>query len=196
MAQYFENDQHIKSEIKKTTFLIRNHEYVFYTDNGVFAKKGLDLGTHLLLESVLNQNISGRVLDLGCGYGPIGIVLKHEFPDACIDMTDVNLRALELARKNVQENKVDVHIFESYGYEKIDEKYQYIISNPPIRVGKKVLYDLLIGAKEYLVANGELWIVIHKDQGAKSTLKELEKYYQVEVVNKSHGFFIIVARNN
>lgn len=196
MAHYFENDENLKSEIKKTTVPIRNREYIFYTDHGVFARKGLDLGTHILLDTVPIEKLEGNVLDLGCGYGPIGIVVKKECPKVNVDMVDINLRSLSLARKNASTNDVEVAIFESNGYEKVTKKYNYIISNPPIRVGKEVLYRLLIEAKNHLIPNGELWIVIRKEHGAKSTIKELEKYYKVEMKNKSHGFFIICARTD
>lgn len=188
MSHYFTNDDSIKSEIKKIDVRLKNHSLSFYTDNGVFSKKGLDFGTRTLLESL--TPISGDVLDLGCGYGPIGIYVKKEFP-VTVDMIDINKRSLDLARKNAVLNGVDVHIIESNGYENIDKKYDYIITNPPIRVGKKILYSLLLEAKHYLKENGELWFVIHKDQGAKTVVKDMENTYQVEIINKNKGFYII-----
>lgn len=193
MGHYFENDADLKSDKRKTKIRIRNLEYTFYTDSGVFAKKGLDLGTHILLDAIPLEKWSGNILDLGCGYGPIGICIKKERPSVMVDMTDVNERALSLALENAKSNNVNVNVFESNGYEKIDKKYDVIVSNPPIRVGKEILYQLLFGAKEHLKDLGELWIVIHKDQGAKSTAKALEKEYEVEIKNKSRGFFIIRA---
>ena len=196
MSHYFENDETLKSEIKKTIFHIRNHEYTFYTDHGIFSKKGLDFGTRSLLETIPFENLKGDILDLGCGAGPIGICLKKEVTDIHVDMIDINTRALSLATKNATENQVSVNIFLSNGYSNITKKYDYIITNPPIRVGKQILYGLLIDAKKHLKEHGELWFVIHKDQGAKSTVKELQKYYEVEVKNKNKGFFIIRAGNN
>lgn len=194
MGHYFTNDEALKSEVKETKIHIINRAYVFYTDHGVFARNGLDFGTHLLLDTVLKEKISGDVLDLGCGYGPIGVVIKKEREDTQVDMIDVNLRSMALSCKNAEANGVDVHVFESDGYEKIDRTYDYIISNPPIRVGKKKLYELLFGAKDHLKPGGALWIVIHKDQGAKSTCDALKKEYEVEIKNKDKGFFIICAR--
>jgi len=188
MSHYFTNDDSIKSEIKKVNVRLKNQSLSFYTDNGVFSKKGLDFGTRSLLETL--EPIQGDVLDLGCGYGPIGIYLKKEFP-VTVDMVDINKRSLELARKNAVLNEVDVHIIESNGYENITKKYDYIITNPPIRVGKKILYSLLLDAKEYLKENGQLWFVIHKDQGAKTLAKDMEQTYKVEIVNKNKGFYII-----
>lgn len=193
MGHYFENNEDLKSDIKKTSVRVLDREYTFYTDNGVFAKKGLDYATHLLLDTIGIRKLKGSILDLGCGYGPIGIVTKKEAIDVMVDMIDVNDRALGLAKKNAEANNVDVSIFHSDGYKEITKKYNYIISNPPIRVGKKKLYELLFEARNYLLPGGELWIVIHKDQGAKTAIKDLSQNYKVETVNKDKGFFIIKA---
>lgn len=195
MAHYFTNDENIKSDIKKHQVMIKNDNFEFFTDNGVFSKKGLDFGTRTLLENLPLEKISGRVLDFGCGYGPVGIYVKSK-TNANVDMIDVNERAIFLAKQNANLNHVDVSIFQSDIYSNVDKKYDYIISNPPIRVGKEILYKILFGAKEYLKKDGELWIVINKDQGAKSVMKDLEKEYTVNLVCKNKGFFIIVAKNN
>lgn len=193
MAHYFENDKNLKSEMREHQIKIFSKSYTFITDHGVFSKEGLDFGTRTLLETVPLTEIKGNVLDLGCGYGPIGIILKDQ-TNSEIDMSDVNLRSLHLARMNALKNNVNVNIFESNGYENIMGKYDYIITNPPIRVGKKILYELLFKAKEHLNENGELWLVINKDQGAKSLARDLEKEYEVEIVNKNKGFYIIKAK--
>ena len=192
MAHYFTND-YVESKEIKTKTKINDIEFTFITDNGVFAKKGLDFGTKLLLSNL--KNIKGKVLDFGCGYGPIGIYISKVF-NCDVDMIDINLRALNLSKKNAKENKVTVNVFESNIYSNITKKYDYIITNPPIRVGKKMLYEILIGAKQHLKENGELWLVIHKDQGAKTLSKELEKYYKIEIKDKNKGFYIICAYNN
>jgi 16S rRNA (guanine1207-N2)-methyltransferase len=161
----------------------------------VFSKKGLDFGTKSLLESLDINNINGDILDFGCGYGPIGIYIKSN-ANCNVDMIDINERALNLAFKNAKLNNVQVNIFESDIYSNVDKKYDYIITNPPIRVGKKILYEILIGAKEHLKENGHLIFVINKDQGAKSTMKDMEKYYNVNLINKNKGFFIIDCENH
>ena len=102
------------------------------------------------------------VLDFGCGYGPIGIYIAKN-TNANVDMIDINERALKLSKDNAKINKVDVNIFESDIYTNITKKYDYIITNPPIRVGKKILYKILIGAKDYLKKEGHLIFVINKD---------------------------------
>lgn len=195
MAHYFENDENIKTEESKKEVIIGGKRYQFITDNGVFSKKGLDFGTRTLLESLDLSRINGNVLDMGCGYGPIGIFVSKN-TDSTVHMVDVNNRSLGLAVKNAELNKVNVQIYESNAYENITEKFDYIISNPPIRVGKKILYSILFDAKKYLNINGELWIVIHKDQGAKSLMKDLEKEYDVTLITKNKGFYIICCVNN
>ena len=110
-------------------------------------------------------------------------------------MIDINKRALNLAKKNAKLNNVDVMIFESNIYEQVTKKYDYIITNPPIRVGKVILYEILINASNYLKENGHLIFVINKDQGAKSVMRDMEKYYNVKLVVKNKGFFVIDCQN-
>ena len=114
--------------------------------------------------------------------------------NAEVTALDINERSLSLAKKNAELNKVNIDFLLSNGYENVEETYDYIITNPPIRVGKKVLYDLLFQAKNYLKENGELWLVIHKDQGAKSLAKDLEKEYTVETKTREKGFYILCAK--
>lgn len=189
MAQYFENDENLKSERKEKKVYINNEDFSFLVDNGVFSKSGLDFGTRTLLENVNIENKD--VLDIGCGYGPIGIYLAK---DNNVDMCDVNKRALGLARDNLKLNKVSANVFESDLYENIDKKYDVIISNPPIRVGKTILYKLLFEAKDHLKKDGELIIVINKNQGAKSVLKDLNETYDATLVKKHKGFYVISAK--
>ena len=194
MHQYFEDNTDLKSEIKEVKENIGNKTYTFKTDNGVFSKKGLDFGTRTLLETIPIEEIKGKVLDIGCGYGAIGIFVASN-TEAVVDMTDINSRSLELAKKNVILNNVRANVQYSNIYKDITDKYDYIITNPPIRVGKKVLYEILFKAKEHLKDNGELWLVINKDQGAKSLLKDLSETYEVSLVTKNKGFYIIKAIN-
>lgn len=195
MSYYFDKNTNVESKEIITKAVISGKSYTFKTDNNVFSKKGLDFGTRTLLESLDIDDISGDVLDFGCGYGPIGIYIKSN-TSANVDMLDINERALKLARENAILNKVEVNIFESDLYSNVFKKYDYIVSNPPIRVGKEILYKILFGAKEYLKENGQLWIVVNKNQGAKTLAKELEKQYKVKIVCKNKGFFIICATNN
>lgn len=195
MAHYFENDESLKSNIKEIKVYINNQPYIFATDNGIFSRKGLDFGTRTLLENIDIKKISGNVLDFGCGYGAIGIYVAKN-TNANVHMIDINKRSLKLAFKNADINHVNVKIYESNIYENVKDKFDYIITNPPIRVGKKILYQILFSAKNILNDNGELLLVINKDQGAKSLMKDLEKVYKVELIAKNKGFYVIRAINN
>lgn len=189
---YFDYDESLNSNEQIHRIKIKDKNYNFITDNGVFSKRGLDFGTRTLLETIPVEIVTGKILDIGCGYGPIGIYIKSNC-DSEVDMIDINDRSINLAIKNAKLNNVNVNIFKSNGYENIKDKYNFIISNPPIRVGKKILYELLFKAKEYLKPDGELWIVVNKNQGAKSLIHDLEKEYNVEVIRKNKGFYVIKA---
>lgn len=192
MSHYFTND-HVKSNEHEIDVIINNLKLKFIVDNGIFSKKGLDFGTRTLLENIDIKKIKGNVLDFGCGYGPIGIYI-NKITKANVDMIDINKRALALAKRNAKLNDVNVNVFESNIYENISEKYNFIITNPPIRVGKKLLYEILFDAENHLKENGELWLVINKNQGAKTLAKDLEQTYDVTIVTKNKGFYIICAK--
>jgi len=194
MSHYFTNDE-IKSNEKIYVTKINDIELKFYTDNGVFSKNKLDFGTRTLLENLEIDRFRGKILDFGCGIGPIGIYLSLKTKEK-IDMIDINKRSISLAIKNSKLNNANTNIFESNIYEKINKKYDFIVSNPPIRVGNKVLYKILFEAKEHLNENGELWIIINKDQGAKTITKKLEQFYDVTIVEKNKGFYVIKAVNH
>lgn len=194
MSHYFTNDE-IKSNEKIYVTKINDIELKFYTDNGVFSKNKLDFGTRTLLENLEIDRFRGKILDFGCGIGPIGIYLSLKTKEK-IDMIDINKRSISLAIKNSKLNNANTNIFESNIYEKINKKYDFIVSNPPIRVGNKVLYKILFEAKEHLNENGELWIIINKDQGAKTITKNLEQFYDVTIVEKNKGFYVIKAVNH
>ena len=189
MAFYFDNKPKSISKENLIRCEINGNIYNFYTDNDVFSKKYLDFGTRTLLEAIDISEIKCDVLDFGCGYGPIGIIIKSKC-DCNVDMVDINSRAINLAVKNAKLNRVDVNIFESDIYSNVDKKYNYIITNPPVRVGKKILYEILFGAKDYLKEDGSLYLVINKDQGAKSLKKDLEECYKVTTLKKNKGFYV------
>ena len=194
MAQYFENAD-LPSKIEEYKTKIYNTEFTFKTDNGVFSKDKLDYGTRFMLETIPIKEIHGDVLDLGCGYGVVSIILSR-LTDASFDGVDVNKRALHLCEMNKNINfAYNTNFFESDVYENIDKKYDYIITNPPIRAGKEVVYKMLGEAKNHLKKDGKLYFVIRKEQGAKSCIKYLEKLYDLEVLDKSKGFFIISCKS-
>ena len=190
MGQYFTNEK-LPSNVRKTECFVLGNKFTFLTDNGVFSKDGLDFGSRLLLETIPLEEVGGKILDMGCGYGVFGIILS-KITSSYVDMVDVNLRALHLAERNAKSNGVsNVNIFESNVYENVSGKYSTIVTNPPIRAGKKVVYDILMNAKDYLEENGKLFLVIRKEQGAKSLIVDLKKIYTVEVLEKSKGFYIL-----
>lgn len=197
MEQYFTNNPNLKSELRTIIYKYKGYELTFYSDNGVFSKDKLDYGSNLLLDTIfkyINKD-NLKILDVGCGYGFLGVSLS-KIKNAQVTMCDVNKRALHLAEKNAEANGVKdlCQVIESNMYEHITDRYDLIITNPPIRAGKEVVYGILDGARDRLEVDGELWMVIRKDQGAKSTITHLENIYNVEVVTKSKGFYIIKAK--
>ena len=155
--------------------------------------KQLDLGTEILLKTFEFSNPQEKsILDIGCGCGPIGIyLLKHGF---VVDMSDINKRAIHLTKRALKEQNLEANVIESNAYENINNKYDYIISNPPIRVGKEILYDIVMNAKSHLNKKGEVWLVVRKDKGAESLVRDMKKIYNtVEIVEKKKGYFIIKA---
>lgn len=192
MSQYFDNVD-LKSNIEKYKTRIFDKEFCFNTDNGVFSKSKLDFGTRCLLENLPLEEIKGEILEVGCGYGVIAIILTRIVDKIeSFDAVDVNKRALHLAEMNKKENFAPkVNFFLSDCYKNINKKYDVIISNPPIRAGKNIVYEIVMNARNYLKEDGKLFIVINKDQGAKSLYKDLEKVYKCELINKKKGFWII-----
>lgn len=191
MNHYFTNTdlEHNKKEIK---VIFKETKFTFFTDNGVFSKSGLDFGTRTLLENINFEELKGDILDFGCGYGPIGIILS-KLTNLEIDMLDINERSLDLAKQNSKLNNTKTNIFKSDIYENVTKKYDYIITNPPIRVGNEILHKILFEAKDHLKENGKMYLVVNKDQGAKSLAKKLENYYNVQIIGKNKGFFVILC---
>ncbi len=169
---------------------------MFKSDNGVFSKNKIDYASLFLVKTFLDYNKKdvNSILDIGCGYGFIGITLS-KILNKHVDMADINKRAVHLANMNKDINKVDADVFLSNIYENVSNNYDLIITNPPIRVGKIVLLEFLTGGLERLNKDGELWFVISKNQGASSVKKELEKISSCEVIAKSKGFWVILAKN-
>ncbi len=192
MSQYFDNDNNVKHNKKIIEFYFNDKKYNVYSDNGVFSKDRFDYGTRLLLDSIDISKLSGNVLDLGCGIGVVGIILGTINKNINIDMIDINERALSLVRDNLTLNKVKANVFSSDVYSNVNKKYDYIITNPPIRAGKEMVRSFLLGGYDYLNDNGMLYFVMRKDHGVKSMIKELEKIYNVTIVNKDKGFFVIL----
>ena len=191
MNQYFENNNNLKSDINKIDVKVKDINFSFYTDNGVFNKKGLDYGTRLLLENIDFTN-KNTFLDVGCGCGPIGIYISLLNNNYTVDMIDVNERAIHLTKMGIKLNKLtNANVFKSDVYSNINSKYDCIITNPPIHAGKEKVYEIIREAKNYLNKDGNIWIVIRKDQGAKSFIKDFNDIYNFEIITKDKGFYII-----
>ena len=175
----------------ETAYEYRGASLRFTTDAGVFSRGEVDFGTDALLNA-LPDEMKGRVLDLGCGWGAVGISVGKRYPDCEIVMSDVNRRALELAEQNAGANGVSVQIVESDGCESLEGPFEFIVTNPPIRAGKQVIYKMFADCENLLTPKGFLYLVIRKQQGAESALKYLKTVFTAaKVVEKSGGFWVI-----
>lgn len=193
MEHYFSEKTKTPSDPKRITLYFNKKGYPFITDRGVFSKDRLDFGTELLIKSSLNR-LEGEVLDLGCGYGPVGILVYLHLGIVC-HMSDVNQRALELAKKNLELNKAKGRVFYSDGFSKIDRSFDVILFNPPIRRGKEIIYPIFKEARQHLHPGGRLTIVIQKKQGMNSAKKRLEElFHSVVVLDKKAGYYVLEAR--
>ncbi|MBQ2835040.1 MAG: class I SAM-dependent methyltransferase [Clostridia bacterium] len=165
----------------------------FDTDAGVFSKQHVDPGSELLCKS-LPQELSGRVLDMGCGWGAMTVMTLAKCPGVTMTMADVNERALSLAVSNVAKNHMQAEAVLSDGFERIEGLFDAVITNPPIRAGKAVIYRMFEDAKAHLVPGGVLYLVIRKQQGAPSALKFLKSLYaKAEVIERDGGYWIIAC---
>lgn len=196
MDHYYSSNPSSKSEERILEYKIKDISLKFISDNGVFSKNHVDFATDLLLNAIASESINGKILDVGCGYGVIGITLAKLF-SVKVTMLDVNERALDLAKRNAEKNETnDIEIVESNGFENISQKYDIIVTNPPIRAGKEVIYKMYDDAKEHLNDGGAFYLVINKKHGAPTTMKHLKELFEeVEVIDKRAGFNVIKCKN-
>ena len=189
---YTENPNSAHDE-RRIALRALGNDLTFVTDAGVFSRDGLDRGTEVLLEAL--PPLEGRVLDLGCGWGAVGVALGKRYPALDIVMTDINSRAVELARRNLAENGVTAAVLQGDGFDAVEGRFDAIVTNPPIRAGKAVIYGLFARARDYLEPDGALYVVIRKQQGAPSALKYLKEVYaRAETVDRGSGFHVLRAR--
>ena len=197
MGHYFDENPEISSQVREISFTLFDKKYTYYTDNGVFSKSRIDEGTYIFLKVLVPLGLSGRILDLGCGYGPIGLTIAQNSNEARVDLADINSRALALASRSCAKLNLTnrVTCLQSDIYEKIEGPYDSIVVNPPIRAGKVVTYSMYSGARQRLIDGGSLYVVIRKKQGAESAFKYLETVFEnVSVLHKEKGYWIIQAR--
>ncbi len=192
---YEENQDGLHSNPTSFEFHFKNESFKFHTDDGVFSKKYIDYGSFVMLSTFLPNTINAPILDMGAGYGAIGIVLSRLY-DKPVLMAEINERAVGLIQKNIQENKVTAEALHSNLYSAIAEKevFSSIVTNPPIRAGKQVVFAIYEGAYQHLLAGGELWVVIQKKQGAPSSKEYIEKLFgNCEIVKRDKGYYILRA---
>lgn len=202
---YYSRKPSTASDEQKIEAVLLGMKLTYITDQGVFSKTGIDFGSRLLIESFQSQLQNEvesstanpyRVLDLGCGYGAMGLALAKKFPQIEVTMADINERAVGLAKKNaVQLSIKNAVILQSDGFGSLgNRKFEQIITNPPIRAGKQLIHGWFEQSVNYLEPGGSLWIVIQKKQGAPSALKKLEEVYGVvEEVERDKGYSIFRA---
>ncbi|PAV27910.1 16S rRNA methyltransferase [Virgibacillus profundi] len=193
---YFSQNPQSKSSPRKWKYELKGNLYTFASDIGVFSKDEVDFGSRLLIEKFKEPSVAGDFLDLGCGYGPIGIALADHHKERNILMSDVNERALILAQQNAEINDVkNVEITQSDRLTNIENRsIAAIITNPPIRAGKKVVHQMFEESQAALIEHGELWVVIQKKQGAPSAKEKIEYLFgNAEVVARDKGYFILRA---
>ena len=196
MSHYYVNDNNLKSDKHLVTYTYKGNVLKYNADHGVFSKDRVDFGTNVLLNSLPDIGDKKSVLDVGCGYGVVGIAIAKSNPNITVEMIDVNERAVDLAKENINLNKVDnVKVYLSNLYEKVKGTFDYIISNPPIRAGKEIVHGVAKEGYKYLNKGGKIYLVIQKKQGSPSLEKCLfEVFGNVETVDKRNGYFVLMAK--
>ena len=196
MAHYFDLDPTLASKERNIEFMIDGRVITLVSDNGVFSKDKIDEGSLAFLKVLVPLRLSGNILDLGCGYGPIGLTIAMTSPEARLTLADINTRALALCEKNAELLGLSrrVTVLHSDVYENIEGKFHSIVVNPPIRAGKVVTYAMYEGAFTHLIDGGSLFIVIRKNQGAPSASKYIEGIFgNISLLKRDKGYYIYQA---
>ncbi|HEU8884258.1 TPA: class I SAM-dependent methyltransferase [Streptococcus pneumoniae] len=187
---YYAENPDAAHDIHELRVELLGQKMTFLTDAGVFSKKIVDFGSQLLLKC-LEVNQGETVLDVGCGYGPLGLSLVKVY-GVQATMVDINTRALDLARRNAEKNNAKATIFQSNIYEQVEGHFDHVISNPPIRAGKQVVHEIIEKSKDFLETSGDLTIVIQKKQGAPSAKSKMEDVFgNCEILKKDKGYYIL-----
>ena len=187
---YYAENPDAAHDIHELRVELLGQKMTFLTDAGVFSKKMIDFGSQALLKNVA-VNEGESLLDVGCGYGTLGLTLVKAF-GVQATLVDINKRALDLAEQNAVKNQVAATIFQSNVYETVQGQFDHVISNPPIRAGKQVVHEVIAGRFDHLKAGGDLTIVIQKKQGAPSAKAKMEEVFRnCEIVKKDKGYYIL-----
>jgi 16S rRNA G1207 methylase RsmC len=197
MTHYFSKKQDSKFVLKTIRAILRNQEFSFHTAPGVFSKDDIDNGTKLLInKSIIAEK--GKILDLGCGYGAVGISLGKMFPELTVVMSDVNKRAIKLAKMNSEANKLkNITIIESDGFEKIEGLFDTILLNPPFHAGMKICKELINRSFEHLKKGGTLQVVARHQKGGKTIQKHMNEVFDnCEDIAKKGGFRIYLSKRD
>ena len=192
MQHYFIDKEHKDSDFFDFNDSVLGLNLCFRSCDSIFSKNKIDDGTRALLEAINKKcELTGHGLDLGCGLGVIAITLSKKF-DVSFDMIDINKTAVKLSKENIKKNNVDAQVFYSEGFSEVKNKYDFIVTNPPIKTGKKLLFDLMNGAFEHLKNNGQLILVIRKDHGMESLKKYITSIFgNCEIIDRNKGFYIL-----
>ena len=194
MQHYFIEKEHKKSDYFVFQDEILDRKFKFRSVDSVFSKDKIDDGTRVLLNAVSKYcDVFGYVLDFGCGVGTISVVLKTLYPQITMDACDINGTAVELTKENAKLNNVTLNnVIKSNIYENIDTKYDFIVTNPPIKVGKQILFQIITDSKEHLKNGGEIVLVIRKSHGQESLKKHMESVFgNAEILKRDKGYYIM-----
>src|SRR6267378_6671947 len=191
--QYFEKRPSSSRRPALITLRVRDHPFVFRTDAGVFSRSELDRGTELLLEAI-ELGPCESILDLGCGYGALGIVAARLSEGGRVILTDVNERAVALARANVAANGIrnaEVRLGDVYA--PVDDMlFDHVLCNPPIRAGRGIVDRILAEAPSHLLDGGNFWLVARTRQGADTIrLRMRNAFDNADVVKRGSGFKVL-----
>jgi 16S rRNA (guanine1207-N2)-methyltransferase len=191
---YYTSDPSSAHEERHLQVAMGGRTLHFETDAGTFSKTRLDPGSRLMLSAL--PPLSGRLVDIGYGWGAIGVTLAVLNPDLAVEMVDVNERAVALASKNARANgAANARAYVSDALQNVAPGMEVCVTNPPIRAGKQVIYGFFAQAAAKLAPGGRLYVVIRKQQGAPSAQKYLRTLFaSCEVVARDAGYWILLAQ--
>lgn len=194
LRHYYSEDQTSPLNLTKFSAKLRGYYFEFFVGSGVFSKTRIDRGSELLIEDVMLKD-SWHILDLGCGYGPVGIAIAKSFPTSRVLMTDINKRAVQLTEMNIKLNNIkNAEVKHSNIYQNIDEKFDTIVVNPPQTAGKAVCFEIIDKSKYFLKDNGILQLVARHNKGGKHLSERMKFVFgNVKDIAKSSGYRIYVS---